>query len=253
VQDSENRFLVHSQPLAADPLGRARLALQLGLAGKALDEVLLRSHPDLYGIEGLRLLLELLLLTGRARDARDLLDREELRRRPDALGFFDLPGAGNDGRRWGYRFLAFDWFDCCQAAAAGDYDRACRALERLDERMERQGKHNSDLLGPAAARQLTSEVGLGAVPAALPLRIYARLQREQAAGLVVQNQFQLVERADLNALGGMLLLERGLPEQAGEHFRHSLALYRLAADSAPALPGQLLARWYLERLRAFAR
>ena len=36
VQDSENRFVVRSQSLAADPLARARLALELGLAGKAL-------------------------------------------------------------------------------------------------------------------------------------------------------------------------------------------------------------------------
>src|SRR5262249_4381283 len=66
VQTNENRFTVHSQTLAADPLARARLALELGLAGKAIDDVLLRSHSDLYGTEGLRLLLELLLRTGRA-------------------------------------------------------------------------------------------------------------------------------------------------------------------------------------------
>jgi tetratricopeptide (TPR) repeat protein len=47
VMAGENRFVVHSDTLAADPLARARLAVELGLADKALDEVLLRSHPDL--------------------------------------------------------------------------------------------------------------------------------------------------------------------------------------------------------------
>src|SRR5262249_48287567 len=60
VEDAESRFVVRTDALAADPLARARVALGLGLAGKALD-VLLRSHADLYGAEGLRLLLELLL------------------------------------------------------------------------------------------------------------------------------------------------------------------------------------------------
>ncbi|OWK39757.1 hypothetical protein [Fimbriiglobus ruber] len=49
VQDAENRFIIRTQVLAGDPLARARQAVQLGLAGKALDGVLLSSHPDLYG------------------------------------------------------------------------------------------------------------------------------------------------------------------------------------------------------------
>jgi hypothetical protein len=70
VDDAEKHFLVRSYRLTGEPLARARLALQLGLASKAINDVLLRTHSDLYGIEGLRLLIELLLDTGRAQDAR---------------------------------------------------------------------------------------------------------------------------------------------------------------------------------------
>ncbi len=84
VEDAENRYAVHAQSLSGEPLKRANLALGQGLAGKTIDDVLLRSHSDLYGVEGLRLLLDLLLLTGRAQDARALLDRRELRANPGA-------------------------------------------------------------------------------------------------------------------------------------------------------------------------
>src|SRR4029077_5217739 len=49
VQDSENRFAVRTQSLKGDPLARARIAVEFGLVGKAIDDVLLRSHQDLYG------------------------------------------------------------------------------------------------------------------------------------------------------------------------------------------------------------
>src|SRR5262249_61026577 len=71
VGTSENRFAIYSEGLAANPLARAQLRLNLGLAARAVDDVLLRSHPDLYGVDGLRLLLKLLLHTGRAQAARD--------------------------------------------------------------------------------------------------------------------------------------------------------------------------------------
>jgi tetratricopeptide (TPR) repeat protein len=248
VQDSENRFVVRSHGLAAEPLARARLALQLGLAGKALD-VLLRSHADLYGVEGIRLLLDLLLLTGRAQDARDLLDRDEMRRNPNGLGIYELPGSHQSGQRWSYLFHAYDWFDLCQSAAAGHYDRASVACERLRERMKHHGEHNLARLAPTLAVRLSSEMGLGAVPGAIPLRLHARREELLTTHLLSQNQFLLVERADLHALEAMLLLERGGPVQASEHFRRSLALYPLVEDHAPALPGRPLALRYLELLK----
>src|SRR5205085_7697810 len=129
VQDAENLYLVRTYGLAGEPLNRARIARDLGLAGKAID-VLMRSHPDLYGVAGLKLLLDLLLGTGQADSAGVLLDREELVRNPAALEFYALPAPPTDGRRWAYQLPAYDWFDFAQAAAAGRYERALVALGR---------------------------------------------------------------------------------------------------------------------------
>jgi hypothetical protein len=247
VEDSENRFVVRSFNLAGKPLERARLAVQLGLTGKALDEVLLRSSPDLYGVEGLRLLLELLLSTGRAQEARDLLDRDEMRARPTALGLYELPFPHGD-ERLAYQFLAYDWFDLCQAVGAGDYERAAAAIARLQKRTEQAEAFGGPLRAGVEA-QLASEVGLGAAPESLFLRAYQRQKREAITRLYVQNRFGLAERADLHVIEGMLLLERGLPGQAGEQFRRALQWYR-KADHAPARPGEPLARRYLERIVA---
>jgi hypothetical protein len=224
---------------------RAKLALQLGLAAKALDGVLLRSHADLYGPEGLRLLLELLLLTGRAEDAHDLLDRDELRNKPDGLGEYEPPG----GPTWRYRFHAYDWCDLCRGAAAGDYDRAEKAISRLRDRMQREGDRLSAQLAPALALRLTADLGSAAVPETALLGQYNRIERDRLAGWLVQGQFLLVERADLHAVSGMLELERGRPARAAEQFRAALPLYDAAAATAPALPGRFLARRYLELLR----
>src|SRR5205085_349261 len=146
-----------------------RLALRLGLAGKALG-VLEFSSPDLYGkthedrLEGIRLLLELLLMTGRTQDARVLLDRDEMRRNPDGLGTYDLLGNRPGGQRFGYRFVAYDWFDLCQSAASGDYERATRSLTRLRGRMRLQGEQLSGPLTRATLGHMVTELGLGAAP-----------------------------------------------------------------------------------------
>jgi hypothetical protein len=246
VQTSENRFVVRTDTLSGDPLARARVALDLGLGGQALD-VLLRSQADLYGVEGLRLLLELLLTTGRAEDARDLLDRDEMRRHPDGLGLIDLPGRAPDGRRFSFRLPAHDWFSLCRAAAAGDYDLASVALERLRDRLQREEGPLLVRLAPALAGRVALELATGAAAPALLLQAHNLLDRDLVSGWLAQGQFVPVERADLHVLEGMLLLERGVPEAASEQFRRALDLYGSAAPAVPALPGRPLAVVYLRR------
>jgi tetratricopeptide (TPR) repeat protein len=245
VLDNEARFLVHSDGLAGSPLARARVAVQLGLPTKAVDDVLLRSHPDLYGIDGLRLLLDLLLQTGRAQSARDLLDREELRKSPTALGFVDI---SDDRRHIVYRFPAYDWFDVCQSAAAGDYDRAAGALERLRTRLEHEGERVRVRAIPAASWMMAAEVALGTSPFPLLSNLPTRLERERFLSVVVRNEFQVVERADLHVVEGLLLLEAGAVNRAAAHFHTALPLYSQAV-TGPTLPGQLLALRYLREIK----
>src|SRR5262249_15959911 len=84
VQDHQNRFVIRSWSVSDNPLARARVALELGLAGKALDDVLLRSHVLLFRVPGARLQIELLLMTGRVEQARQFLDDDAVRPSLDA-------------------------------------------------------------------------------------------------------------------------------------------------------------------------
>jgi hypothetical protein len=215
------------------------------LAGKAIDDVLLKSHADLYGVDGIRLLLELLLRTGRAQEARELLDREELRRSPNGLGFFDLPVEIPGNRRWAYRLPAYDWFELCQRAAAGNYDHASMALQRLRQRLQQERETAETQLRPVLAFRLASEIGFGSIPVPAMANLVERPEREQTAAVLELSYFLPIERADLFVVEGMLLLERGRPAAAREQFENSLPLYRRAESAVPALPGQFLALRFL--------
>jgi hypothetical protein len=244
VQDNENRYFIGTQKLAADPLARMQLARKLGLAGRALD-VLLRSSPDLYGIEGLQHLLDLLLHSGRAQDARDLLDREELRRNPAGLLSYALVGGTEAGKRWSYTFGAYEWFDFCQAAAAGNYDRAALTLTSIRSSMKLSEDRFLAGQRAALARQLAAEVGTATIPGAIALQASLRVRRDQVQAAVVPVLFLPVERADLCAVEGMLLLEQGHPDRAREQFLRAMSLYRGAPPGVPALAGQPLTLTYL--------
>lgn len=248
VQDQENLFLVRTHTLAGDPLARARIAVGLGLGGRAVD-TLVKSHPDLYGADGLRLLLDLLLQTGQIAEARVLLDREELRRNPAFLDAYAFPGGEKDGRAWGYRLPAYDWFDFCQCAAAGRYDRAAIALDRIHARLRQE----SAGLGPRAvvtlAAKVVSEAGLAAPPGSVRDRLLIGFERQVLAELVRENGLRAAERADLFVLGGLLRLERGAPAAAADAFATAAAEYERAKDIAPALPGRPLAVRYLDAIR----
>ncbi|OWK39756.1 hypothetical protein [Fimbriiglobus ruber] len=187
----------------------------------------------------MKLLLDLLLLAGRAEDARTLLDRAELRRNPDGLGLYDLP-ATDGTRRWAYRFQAYDWFDLCQSAGVGAYDRAADALARLDDRFRREEAGVRAAVIPGLTWRLAAEAGLGAAPAAVPAATYVRIGREQFVGLAVQRAVLDVERADLCVVGSTLLLEQGRAEAAAAPLGRAADLYPRAA-AAPARPGWPLA------------
>src|SRR5262249_47357092 len=55
VRDLRNDFAIRSRPLSGNPLARAQLAVGMGLARVALEEVLLRSPVQLFGGDGARL------------------------------------------------------------------------------------------------------------------------------------------------------------------------------------------------------
>jgi hypothetical protein len=251
LQDAENRFLVQTYGMAGDPLGRARIAAGLGLPARAID-ILTMSHADLYGAEGLRLLLEMLMWTGQAADSRALLERDEIRRNPESLGFHEIPGGTQDGRAWGYRLHAYDWFDLCQSAAAGRYAAAVAAAGRLRDRLQAQENGARGPTTRAAVHKLASQAGIPAGPGAVWGLPYATWDRQGVADFYALVQWLAVERGDLHAIEGLLHLERGSTEAAADEFGTAVRVYSGAAG-APAVPGRPLAERYLTAIRESGR
>jgi len=240
--DAENRFRVHTDELSGNPLQKARIARELGLGAVALD-TLLKSHPDLYGIEGSRMLLDLLLQTGRLADARTFLDG--LAERTFALDLFTLPGGVKNGSAWRYALPAFNWFDFCQRSAAGQYGPAEAALARLREQLSEVQSIALPNVRSAYLRTALSELS-----AASPVsRAVVHIERETWAANVNQTMFLASVRGDLHALSGLLNLERGAIVDAERDFARALERYAEHFGPSATHPGRPLAVRYRKALR----
>jgi tetratricopeptide (TPR) repeat protein len=249
VQDAQNRFLVRTVGTAGEPLARARAAAALGLGQQALD-VLLASHPDLYGPAGLELLIELLLKTGQVEECGTFLDRAELRRNPSALGYHDLPRKPNpDGSRWPYRLQAYDWFDLCRCAAAGRYAGAQAAVGRLCDRLQAEERNTAPQLAASATVLFAGDVALGAPPTPVLARLIRVREENVLNGLLAQTRALSVTRADLWTVAGVLDLERGDAPTAAARFALARGLYAAAPAAAVSRPGEPLAARYEAALR----
>lgn len=247
--DAENRYLIRTTGLAGDPLARARIAIELGLAQKAID-VLLKSHPDLYGAAGLALLADVLLQTGQAAECRVLLDRAELRRNPEVLGMYTLPRAPDPrGVRWDYPFPTYDWLDLCQCAAVGQYTGADEAVKRIGARLEAEEQAKSPPLATSGAALYVLEIGLGAPPLPAFGRVGRARDRARLTEVFVQTKALSAARADLLTLAGVLHLERGATADAAERFADALALYERTGAYPLSAPGRPLAARYQEAIR----
>ncbi len=249
VFNAENRFLVRSFGLSGDPLLRAKIAAEQGLPQKAID-VLLASHPDLYGGEGLSLLADLLLQTGQAAACRHLLDREELRQNPDALGVVTIPGKPHpSGHRWAYRLPAYDWYDFCQCAAAGNYSGATAAIDRLAARLDQLEQTSTSYFTGLVLRQLQADLAFALPPTGPLARLAGERERQQLVDYLGHSKFFTVARADLLTLAGILDLERGMPESARTRFATARQLYDSRRDIAPSLPGERHSARYQQAIR----
>ena len=249
VQDAENRYLIRTIALSGEPLARARIAEELGLHQKAID-VLLASHPDLYGIDGLKLLTDLLLRTGRVVEARAFLDRTDVRRNPATLRYYPVAGKPHaDGHRWSYQFAAYDWFVLCASAAEGRYDGAQEAIQRMNERFEWEERTLTPPLAAGLAAQLAKEVGLAGPHGSLICRLVAGRDRIVSLEQFAHVRFLTVARGDLLALSAVLELERGHINSALAQGEAALALYDSRRGQAPAFPGEPLARRTVEAIR----
>ena len=247
--DRECLFQIQTQSMSGDPLGRARIALGLGLPQLAQD-TLLKSSPDLYGLDGLRLLAGILIATGQAQEAQTLLDRDELKRNPTRLGLHEIPLQASDGQRL-MRRPAYDWYRFLLAASAGIAD-AREPLERIQSFLIGQLDGVDAVLNRSAiplAFQIVAEAGLGSADPMLP-RIIIGLQRDQLVRPVRESRLYLkLERAEIAVLEGWCSLEAGDAARAHSRFEAALAHYERVAELKLA-PGKTIAELYRGKLEA---
>ncbi len=243
VQDRQNQFVIRSRSLRDNPLVRARMALDLGLAKRALDDVLLESNVLLFGFAGTRLELELLLMLGRADKAGELLATEEVQDVKKKLDRFSLVLPTPSGELVPFRVPAYEWFTLCQAAAVGDYDRASDMLREAIDFLEGEEDRALPDLRRRLRKALASEVGLGTGLTALAMKALAEDERENSSSLLIQTDWQRAGRFDLLLLAGLLDLERGQIARAEETFRQALRLAERDKGLIPQ-PSRVLAGTY---------
>jgi tetratricopeptide (TPR) repeat protein len=249
VQERQNTFAVRSASLH-DPLPRAQLALNLGLARTALDDILLKSRVLLFGTGGARLELELLLLTGRAEEVREKLDDEEMQQARQTLGYYDIPGVDPSGRLTVHHLPAYEWLLCCRAAAGGDYDRVAGVLQEMLAQMQGESRRNLPHLRLALPAALATEVAARAQPGIPLFAILPGTDREKMTEALARTLRLPAEAADLHVVAGVLDLERGLPAAARNHLKQALALCPPGSPAEPYFAGRPLALAYLEWLPA---
>jgi len=245
VRDRKNEFAIQARPLTGDSLARARLAINLGLARVALDEVLLKSSVKLFGADGARLELELLLMLGRAEQVRALLDDDELRENKHVLGEAEVPAPPRPGYRPSYRLPSYEWLRFYQSAATGDYGAADAALREVLAHYERQEEKGPEQVRRALPLAVAVEVGLAAPGSPPWMRIVVANMREHMSRLLAGSAYLPLERADLSTLGGLLALEEGATAAADDYFRAAVVL-----GGAGHFAARPLAAAYLRRLRA---
>jgi tetratricopeptide (TPR) repeat protein len=213
VRARQNQYDTRAINLEVWP--RAEAARQTGLAKKAL-EVLTRANYTDFGIQGADLQLQLLLATGRLREARNGLKAEYEGKLP---------------RR------TFRWLQILLAAATGDYAQADADLDLLTAPPTFDP---GELVPPfkkwgtGSVRQGVSLlVGRFALTNATDVRL-AALDLPGMTGVGVLTG-SLREQAELLALRGLLALEQGSVDDARRQFRAALDVWRVEAGGALGL------------------
>jgi hypothetical protein len=208
VRQSENVYAVNTEG-NTDPskvFERARLAARHGLARKAL-EMLLDSHPAIFGKGGAIMQLDLMLQAGRAFEVRAWLEPKH----EAVLGS-----------------LIYHWLQVHSAAACGDYAAADAELDVLSEDL-RQVRTSPEQLMPVRsavslriAGAVLARPGLGTGPAGLAGSAFQDFDAVRPLGGPID---LLRQEADVRVLRGLLALESGDAETGRRHLRAALEVW----------------------------
>jgi hypothetical protein len=240
VQARQRGVAAASRPAESDPWSQAEPALRLGLARKALDEILLPTPALLLGGRGLRLELQLMLRLGRAEQLRGYLLDAQLDASKTNLGLLDFPAPPLVGYPKTYRLPACTWLRLCWAAAVGDYDLAESQGRELVTALTERRRGHLQAAHCSLALALAAEVGQWSQPQLMAMRLLARRDRVVVMAFLQDDFVSRPDVPDLQVVGGLLALEHGLVDE-GEH-RFAVA--------PPECATRGLAETYLVRIRA---
>jgi hypothetical protein len=256
VEERRGRYAAAAPKFRGNRGAQAGVALRLGLARLAVDDVLLPTPAEVLGAPGMRLELQLLLELGRVEEVRALFADEALAAHKEGLLFHDLPApksaSGQPLYQLPYHWPTYDWLHAVQAAAVGDYAQAQAALHAIGSRL-RMGQVLVERQLPGFEPRIRSVLSglLSGPPAFLPAfsaRAMVRLLQQRAfaraGGRVLRAQ-----QADLDVLEGLLGLERGATQAARLAFTRALKRCALPSGAAVPFAGEPLASSYLRKLK----
>jgi hypothetical protein len=254
VEQGRKIFAAQSRRLEGNRLAQADLALRLGLARQALDEILLNTPADLLGAPGIRLELDLLLRLGRADEVRASLGDPLLRENRQNLQYLDLvPPEKSDGEALyaiPYHWPAYEWLHVLQSAAVGDYAEARGELAAVRAGLNADHQRLQGQLREVEKRLGTFVGGLfSGPPAFLPAERAGDLvgYLELRAALRAREPTLRAQQADLLVLEGLLALEQGDTAAARSDFAEA---QELCAGEAVPFAGAPIVALYLGKMSA---
>ncbi len=209
---------------------RAQLAVRLGLDGKARD-LLLQSDASAFGWQGAVLQLELMLVTGEARDVDEFVDPKKE----------EVLGADT-----------YHWLRARATLALGDYERASTHLAAGGRPISFVGPSDLHTALSQAAAQGTLlsnplQGGPGALAGGTPLRMIYVMA-------VINNRGMLTSEAGHLVIRGLAALEMGDGREARRLFKRALETYVDAATTASGggldFPARPAAEAWLRALEA---
>jgi hypothetical protein len=254
VKKRRDKFAATSRALEGKRVEQARVALQLGLARQAADDILLQYPADLLGLPGIKLELEVLLSLGRADDVRAALREEAMAANKHVLPYSDIPAprtsTGAPLYVLHYSWPSYDWLQALQAAALGDYEQARLSLHALRAALQA----SSDQL---KQQRQTLERGIWEIVGGLfsgpPPLLPAFAAQSLRATLSQRDVFAAGERglraqqADLCVLEGLLALEQGVTDDARRAFVQAQLLAAPPGGTPAPFAGAPIARAYLAK------
>jgi hypothetical protein len=257
VQERRKVFSSNSRTLQGGRLAQAGLALKLGLARQALEEILLPSPADLLGHEGIKMELDLFLTLGRVEEVRTILSDEGLQTSKQGLQYYDLlpPKSGDGAPLYAspYHWPAYEWLHVLQTTAVGDYAKAREDLHRIRAGLGAGHQQLKQDLREIDRQIWTYLPGLlSGLPPFLPTFSGQAAARffELKSRLEADERTYRAQQADLFVLEGLLDLEQGDTDAARSAFSQAEHLCAEPVGSAVTFGGAPIAAYYLGKLKA---